>query len=58
MSNYNDKSRLNQLWDELKTNLPEINFDEENDSTADGDAADSDNEYGSTEAIASAKVIL
>lgn len=33
MANSNDKSKLNQLWDDLKTNLPEINFDDDVDST-------------------------
>jgi hypothetical protein len=30
MSNYNKK--LDDLWNDLKTNLPEVNFDSENDN--------------------------
>ncbi len=53
MSKNIEKSKLNQFWDELKTNLPEINFDDEkSSSTAEGDDCES------TEAIASAKVIF
>ena len=45
MSTNDNKLKLNQLWDEIKMNLPEVNFNENND------------ESDSTEAISSSQVL-